>query len=74
MSYGRTYTLERDSLVAAVPVGYADGLHRSLSNRMSMLVRGKGGPADRPHLHGYVYAGRDGCARCADGRCGHGVR
>ncbi len=44
VSYGRTYTLERDSLVAAVPVGYADGLHRSLSNRMSMLVRGKAAP------------------------------
>ena len=41
ISYGRTYTLERDSLVAAVPVGYADGLHRLLSNRMEMLVRGQ---------------------------------
>ena len=41
ISYGRTYTLERDSLVAAVPVGYADGLHRTLSNRMDMLVRGQ---------------------------------
>lgn len=41
VSYGRTYTLERDSRVAVVPVGYADGLHRGLSNRMSMLVRGR---------------------------------
>lgn len=41
VSYGRTYTLERDSLVAVVPVGYADGLHRTLSSRMEMLVRGK---------------------------------
>lgn len=41
ISYGRTYTLERDSLIAVVPVGYADGLHRTLSNRMEMLVRGR---------------------------------
>ncbi len=41
ISYGRTYTLKRDSYVAAVPVGYADGLHRTLSNRMDMLVRGQ---------------------------------
>lgn len=44
VSYGRTYTLERDSLVAAVPVGYADGLFRGLSNRMEMKVRGKMAP------------------------------
>lgn len=44
ISYGRTYTLERDSLVAVAPVGYADGLHRCLSNRMEMLVCGKRAP------------------------------
>lgn len=41
ISYGRTYTLKRDSYVAAVPVGYADGLHRTLSNHMDMLVQGQ---------------------------------
>ncbi len=41
ISYGRTYTLERDSLVAVIPVGYADGLFRLLSNRQQMLVRGR---------------------------------
>lgn len=41
ISYGRTYTLERDSLVAAVPVGYADGLFRLLSNRQEMLLHGQ---------------------------------
>lgn len=44
VSYGRTYTLERDSLVCAVPVGYADGLRRGLSNRMEMRVRGRMAP------------------------------
>lgn len=35
VSYGRTYTLERDSVVAAVTMGYADGLPRLLSSRQS---------------------------------------
>jgi alanine racemase len=41
ISYGRTYTLERDSLVAVVPMGYGDGLFRLLSNRQEMLIRGQ---------------------------------
>ena len=40
VSYGCTHTLERDSLVAVVPVGYADGLFRLLSGRMEMLIHG----------------------------------
>ena len=40
-SYGRTFTLERDSRVAAVPIGYADGLFRLLSGRQEMLIRGQ---------------------------------
>ena len=40
LSYGHTFHTHRPSLVATVPVGYGDGLHRSLSNRMEMLVRG----------------------------------
>lgn len=41
ISYGRTYTLERDSVVAAVTMGYADGLPRLLSGRFSFLWQGK---------------------------------
>lgn len=41
ISYGRTYTLDRDSVVAAVPIGYADGLNRLLSNRQEFLLHGK---------------------------------
>ena len=40
MSYGRTARLERDSLLAVVPIGYGDGYPRSLSNRMTMKIRG----------------------------------
>lgn len=40
ISYGRTASLTRESRVAVVPVGYADGLFRLLSNRQEMLLRG----------------------------------
>ncbi len=38
--YGLTYTFDRDARVALVPVGYADGYPRSLSNIASMRVGG----------------------------------
>jgi alanine racemase len=38
--YGLTYTFTRDARIALVPVGYADGYPRSLSNVASMRVRG----------------------------------
>lgn len=41
VSYGRTFTSERDMRVATVPIGYADGYPRRLSNKMDMLVNGK---------------------------------
>lgn len=41
VSYGCTCTLERDSRVAVLPIGYADGLNRLLSGRCEMLVRGR---------------------------------
>ena len=41
LGYGRTYTLEKDSLIAVVPLGYADGLPRQLSQNQDVLVRGK---------------------------------
>lgn len=41
ISYGRTYTLERESRVAVVAMGYADGLFRLLSSRQEFLVHGK---------------------------------
>ncbi len=40
VSYDRTFVTKRDSLIAVVPVGYADGYHRALSNRAEALVRG----------------------------------
>ena len=41
ISYGRTYTAERDMRVAVLPIGYADGLLRGLSGKVSFCIRGK---------------------------------
>ncbi len=41
VSYGRTYTARRPVTVATVALGYADGVHRNLSNKTSFLVGGK---------------------------------
>ena len=40
LSYGHAYYTQQPSLIATVPVGYGDGLNRSLSNNMAMLVQG----------------------------------
>lgn len=41
ISYGRTFTTKRDSVIATLPIGYADGVPRSLSNKGQVLLRGK---------------------------------
>ena len=41
VSYGLTHRLDRDATVATVPVGYADGYPRALSNRGDALIRGR---------------------------------
>jgi alanine racemase len=40
LSYGHAFYTQRRSLIATVPVGYADGLRRNLSNRFDVLVHG----------------------------------
>ncbi len=40
IGYDRTLTATKDMLVAVVPVGYADGLDRRLSNNFYLLVNG----------------------------------
>jgi len=44
VGYGRTWTAERPSTIALVMCGYADGFSRALSNRASVLVRGRRAP------------------------------
>jgi alanine racemase len=44
ISYGQTFVAKRESLIATLPVGYADGYPRLLSNRGEVLVRGQSAP------------------------------
>jgi alanine racemase len=44
VSYGGTFRTERTSRIAALPVGYADGYRRDLSNRGWVLIRGSKAP------------------------------
>ncbi|HOE16140.1 MAG TPA: alanine racemase [Syntrophorhabdaceae bacterium] len=41
LSYGRTFTTSGRTRVAYIPVGYADGYPRALSNKGSVLIKGK---------------------------------
>jgi len=44
ISYGHTFVTDRQTVVATLPIGYADGYHRTLSNKASVLVRGHYAP------------------------------
>jgi len=44
ISYGRTHTTSKDTVIATLPIGYADGLNRRLSNNGEAIVRGKRAP------------------------------
>lgn len=44
VSYGGTYTAPKDCMIATIPVGYADGYPRSLSNKGYVLIHGKKAP------------------------------
>ena len=44
ISYGGIFTTTRKTRVATIPVGYADGYARGLSNKGSVLIHGKRAP------------------------------
>ena len=44
VSYGRTFTAEREMKTATVTAGYADGYPRLLSNKGYVLIKGKKAP------------------------------
>lgn len=44
ISYGGTYTLKEERIIATIPVGYGDGYPRSLSNKGYVLIHGKKAP------------------------------
>jgi alanine racemase len=44
ISYGGTFITKRQSIIATLPVGYADGYSRLLSSRASVMIRGQRAP------------------------------
>ncbi|MDD4956450.1 MAG: alanine racemase [Candidatus Omnitrophica bacterium] len=41
ISYGRTYITQKETKIATIPIGYADGYGRILSNKAEALIKGK---------------------------------
>jgi alanine racemase len=41
VSYGRRWTSEKPTTIAVLPIGYADGIQRSLTNLGKVLIKGK---------------------------------
>ena len=44
VSYGHTWIAERDTTVALLPIGYADGVFRALGGRLDVLINGRRRP------------------------------
>jgi len=41
VSYGRTYKAQKKTKIISVPIGYADGFSRRLSNKVNAIINGK---------------------------------
>jgi len=44
ISYGRTYITQKSTKIATLPIGYADGYGRLLSNKAEVLIKGRLAP------------------------------
>lgn len=44
ISYGGIYTTSKETVIATIPIGYADGYSRALSNRGKVVIRGQFAP------------------------------
>ncbi len=44
VSYGGTFVTERETVIGTVPVGYADGYPRNLSNKGNVVIKGRRAP------------------------------
>jgi alanine racemase len=41
VSYGRSFIASKKTRIASVPIGYADGFSRGLSNKVKIIIKGK---------------------------------
>lgn len=68
ISYGRMFTTSRDSRIATIPIGYADGFSRLLNGKAQVLINGELAPVcgkicmdqcmvDVTHLKNEVHVG-----------------
>ena len=64
ISYGGTFTAEKNLKVATIPVGYGDGYARGLSNHGRCAHSWKTGADPGKGLHGSVYGRCDRYSRC----------
>ncbi len=55
VSYGHTWIADRDTNLALLPVGYADGIYRTLSGRLDVADQRPAATRCRPDLHGPVH-------------------
>ena len=44
ISYGRTFKTDKKSMIATIPIGYADGYSRLLSGKAKVIINGKFAP------------------------------
>ena len=66
VSYGGTYTTDHVTKMATIPVGYADGYPRMLSNKGWVLIHGKKSADLWQSLYGSVYGRCDRNPGCKD--------
>ncbi len=45
VSYGHTWVADSDTTLALLPIGYADGVYRTLSGRIDVLINGRRRPS-----------------------------
>ena len=75
VSYGHTWVAPRDTTVALIPIGYADGIFRGLSGHIEGADRWATASQRRTHLHGPVRRRPGtGTRRRRRGRRGHSLR
>ena len=68
IGYGQTFVTKRNSLIATLPVGYADGYRRLFSNRARSSGARQTRAGGRPSVHGFDYHRCYRYTKCPAGR------